>query len=144
MRWSNAFIPTLREDPADAEAVSHRLLVRAGYVRQLMSGVYSLLPLGLRVVAKISGILREEMDRIGAQEFRLPALHPAALWQRSGRWEHMGEEMFRLQDRNGADVGLGMTHEEAIVSLARSEVDSYKQFPFSLFQIQNLLLRHIM
>lgn len=135
MRWSNAFIPTLREDPADAEAVSHRLLVRAGYVRQLMSGVYSLLPLGLRVVAKISGIVREEMNRIGAQEFRLPALHPAELWQRSGRWEQMGEEMFRLRDRKGADVGLGMTHEEVFASIA-AELRSYKQLPQIWYQLQ--------
>lgn len=135
MHWSNAFIPTLREDPADAEAVSHRLLVRAGYVRQLMSGVYSLLPLGFRVVAKISGILREEMDRIGAQEFRLPALQPAALWQRSGRWEHMGDEMFRLQDRKGAELGLGMTHEEVFANMA-AEVRSYKQLPQIWYQVQ--------
>ena len=91
MRWSQAFIPTLRDDPADAEAVSHKLLVRAGFVRQLMSGVYSLLPLGVRVCRKIEGILRDEMERIGAQEFALPAIHPAELWQRTGRWEAMGE-----------------------------------------------------
>ena len=135
MRWSDAFVPTLREDPADAEAVSHRLLVRAGYVRQLMSGVYSLLPLGLRVVHKITAIVRSEMDRIGAQEFRLPALHPAEIWQRSGRWESMGEEMFRLVDRKGADVGLGMTHEEIFTTLA-SELRSYKQLPQIWYQIQ--------
>ena len=135
MRWSNAFIPTLREDPADAEALSHRLLVRAGYVRQLMSGVYSLLPLGYRVVAKISAILREEMNAIGAQEFRLPALHPAELWQRSGRWEQMGDEMFRLRDRKGADVGLGMTHEEVFASIA-AELRSYKQLPQIWYQLQ--------
>jgi len=135
MRWSEAFIPTLRDDPADAEAVSHRLLVRAGYVRQLMSGVYSLLPLGLRVTSKISKILREEMDAIGAQEFRLPALHPAELWQRSGRWEGMGDEMFRLRDRKGAEVGLGMTHEEVFASIA-SELRSYKQLPQIWYQLQ--------
>jgi prolyl-tRNA synthetase len=135
MHWSDAFIPTLREDPADAEAVSHRLLVRAGYVRQLMSGVYSLLPLGHRVARKITAIVREEMDRIGAQEFRLPALHPAEVWQRSGRWETMGEEMFRLVDRKGADVGLGMTHEEVFATLA-TELRSYKQLPQIWYQIQ--------
>jgi prolyl-tRNA synthetase len=135
MRWSNAFIPTLREDPADAEAVSHRLLVRAGYMRQLMSGVYSMLPLGFRVVDKITRIVRQEMDRIGGQEFRLPALHPAEVWQRSGRWESMGDEMFRLVDRKGADVGLGMTHEE-IFALIASEMRSYKQLPQIWYQIQ--------
>lgn len=95
MRWSHAFVPTLRDDPADAEAVSHKLLVRAGLVRQLSAGIYSLLPLGWRVCQKVERIVREEMERIGAQEFRLPALHPAELWQRSGRWQVMGEEMFR-------------------------------------------------
>ncbi len=102
MRWSKTFIPTLRDDPADAEATSHRLLVRAGCVRQLMSGVYSLLPLGFRVCHKIAKIVREEMDRIGAQEFSLPAIQPAEIWKRSGRWETMGEEMFRLRDRRAA------------------------------------------
>jgi prolyl-tRNA synthetase len=135
MRWSNAFIPTLREDPADAEAVSHRLLVRAGYMRQLMSGVYSMLPLGFRVVEKITRIVRQEMERIGGQEFRLPALHPADVWKRSGRWETMGDEMFRLVDRKGADVGLGMTHEE-IFALIASEMRSYKQLPQIWYQIQ--------
>ncbi len=95
MRWSHAFIPTLRDDPSDAEAVSHKLLVRAGFIRQLMAGVYSLAPLGVRVCQKIMKIAREEMNGIGGQEFQLPALHPAGLWQRSGRWESMGEEMFR-------------------------------------------------
>ena len=102
MRWSQSFIPTLRDDPADAEAMSHKLLVRAGFVRQLTSGVYSLLPLGLRVCRKISNLVRREMDAIGGQEFSLPALHPAEIWQRSGRWQTMGEEMFRIKDRRGA------------------------------------------
>ncbi len=135
MRWSQAFIPTLRDDPADAEAASHKLLVRAGFIRQLMSGVYSLLPLGMRVCSKITAIVRSEMDGIGAQEFRLPAIHPAELWQRSGRWETMGEEMFRLRDRRGADVGLGMTHEEVFASIA-AELRSYKQLPQIWYQIQ--------
>jgi prolyl-tRNA synthetase len=135
LRWSHAFLPTLRDDPADAEAASHKLLVRAGYVRQLMSGVYSLLPLGFRVCQKITAIVRREMDGIGAQEFRLPALHPAELWQRSGRWEVMGDEMFRLRDRRGSDIGLGMTHEEVFATLA-SELRSYRELPQIWYQIQ--------
>jgi prolyl-tRNA synthetase len=135
VRWSEAFIPTLRDDPADAEAASHKLLVRAGYVRQLMAGAYSLLPLGQRVCQKITRIVRAEMDAIGGQEFKLPALHPAELWKRSGRWEAMGEEMFRLVDRKGADVALGMTHEEVFATLA-GELRSYKQLPQIWYQIQ--------
>jgi prolyl-tRNA synthetase family II len=135
VRWSQLFIPTLRDDPADAEAISHKLLVRAGFVRQLMSGVYSLLPLGFRVCQKIEKITREEMNGIGAQEFLLPSIQPADLWQRSGRWETMGEEMFRLTDRKGADIGLGMTCEEVFASLA-AELRSYKQLPQIWYQIQ--------
>ncbi|HCB37759.1 MAG TPA: proline--tRNA ligase [Acidimicrobiaceae bacterium] len=135
MRWSTAFIPTLREAPADAEAASHRLLVRGGFVRQLHSGHYTLLPLGLRVHEKVADIVRREMDAIGAQEFHLPALHPAELWQRSGRWELMGEEMFRLRDRAERDLVLAMTHEEAMALLA-TELKSYKELPQSWYQIQ--------
>lgn len=135
MRWTQAFIPTLRDDPADAEAVSHRLLVRAGFVRQLMAGVYALLPLGWRVCQKITTVVREEMDRIGAQEFSLPALHPGETWKRSGRWEAMGEEMFRLRDRRGGDLCLGMTHEEIFATLA-TELRSYRDLPQIWYQIQ--------
>jgi len=135
VRWSNAFVPTLRDDPADAEAVSHKLLVRAGFVRQLMAGVYSLLPLGFRVVSKVTRIVREEMARVGAQEFRLPAIHPAEIWQRSGRWDSVGAEMFRFQDRKSADVALGMTHEEIFAHIA-AELRSYKELPQIWFQIQ--------
>jgi prolyl-tRNA synthetase len=135
VRWSRSFIPTLRDDPADAEAVSHRLLVRAGYVRQLTAGVYSLLPLGVRVCAKISRIVRREMDAIGGQEFSLPALHPAELWERSGRWQTMGDEMFRLKDRRGASFALGMTHEEVFAQIA-SELRSYRQLPQLWYQLQ--------
>ncbi|HVH20480.1 MAG TPA: proline--tRNA ligase [Myxococcota bacterium] len=135
MRWSESFFPTLRDDPADAEAVSHKLLVRAGFVRQLMSGAYSLLPLGQRVWLKIVAILRHEMGAIGAQEFRLPALHPAEVWQRSGRWSSVGDEMFRMKDRRGADIALGMTHEEIFATLA-GELRSYKQLPQIWYQIQ--------
>jgi len=135
VRWSQAFIPTLRDDPADAEAVSHKLLVRAGFIRQLSSGLYSLLPLGFRVCQKITEIVRSEMGAIGAQEFRLPAIHPAEIWQHSGRWEAMGEEMFRLEDRRGAEMALGMTHEEIFASIA-CELRSYKQLPQIWYQIQ--------
>ncbi len=136
MRWSQAFIPTLRDDPADAEAASHRLLVRAGYIRQLMSGSYSILPLGMRVCDKICRIVREEMNAIGGQQFELPCLHPAELWQRSGRWERMGDEMFRVKDRRGVDHALGVTHEEVFASLA-SELRSYRQLPQIWYQIQS-------
>ena len=118
MRWSDSFIPTLRDAPGDATAASHRLLVRAGFIRQLHSGHYSLLPLGLRVHNKVADVVRAEMDAIGAQEFLLPAMHPGDLWRRSGRWSLMGSEMFRLRDRNDADVVLGMTHEEVFAVLA--------------------------
>ena len=104
MRWSKAFIPTLRDDPADAEAVSHKLLVRGGFMRQLMAGSYSLLPLGQRVARKITAIVRDEMDKIGAQECELPCMHPREVWERSGRWNAVGDEMFRLRDRREADV----------------------------------------
>ncbi len=136
MRWSQYFIPTLREDPADAEVVSHKLLLRAGLMRQLASGVYSYLPLAQRVAVKVMQILREEMNRIGGQEFYLPALHPRELWEESGRWSVMGDEMFKLQDRKGADMCLGMTHEEVFTSIARNELRSYKQLPQVWYQIQ--------
>src|SRR5215213_6765232 len=136
MRWSRYFIPTLREDPADAEVISHKLLLRAGLVRQLSAGIYSLLPLGQRVALKVMQILREEMNAIGGQEFYLPALHPAEIWQESGRWDAIGDEMFRLKDRKGADLCLGMTHEEVFTSIARGEIRSYKQLPQVWYQIQ--------
>jgi len=136
MRWSDAFIPTLREDPADAEVASHRLLVRAGYIRQLTAGVYSLLPLAQRVRLKIIQIIREEMNRIGGQEFLLPAIHPAEVWKESGRWEVMGDNMFRLRDRKGADMALGMTHEEIFTTIARNSINSYRQLPQVWYQIQ--------
>ena len=136
MRWSSAFIPTLREDPADAEAVSHKLLVRAGYVRQLMAGVYSMTPLAFRSLRKVESIIREEMERIGAQEFRLPCLHPKEIWERSGRWDSVGEEMFRLKDRREADLALGMTHEEVFAHHA-TELRSYKSLPQTWYQFQS-------
>jgi prolyl-tRNA synthetase len=131
-------IPTLREDPAEAGAPSHRLLLRGGYIRQLMAGHYSLLPLAVRVRLKVIGIIREEMNRIGAQEILMPVMHPAELWQRSGRWEIMGDEMFRLKDRKGAELALGMTHEEVVTSLS-AELNSYRQLPQMWYQFQTKL-----
>ena len=136
MRWSNYFIPTLREDPADAEVVSHKLLVRAGLIRQLAAGFYSYLPLAQRAVIKISNIIREEMNTIGGQEFFFPAVHPAELWQESGRWQLMGPNMFRLKDRKGGDYCLSMTHEEVFTDVARNHLRSYKQLPQVWYQIQ--------
>ena len=136
MRWSQYFIPTLREDPADAEVVSHKLLLRAGLIRQLGAGIYSYLPLAQRVALKVMAILREEMKRVGGQEFYLPALHPAEIWKESGRWEAIGEEMFRLKDRKDGDMCLGMTHEEVFTAIARNELRSYKQLPQVWYQIQ--------
>ena len=134
-RWSKLFIPTLREAPADAEVASHKLLLRAGYIRQLGAGIYSYLPLGLRAIHKIVGIVREEMDTIG-QEFLLPTLNPRELWEESGRWTGMGDNMFRLKDRKGAELCLAMTHEEVMTSIARNELRSYKQLPQIWYQIQ--------
>ncbi|MCI0426903.1 MAG: proline--tRNA ligase [Nitrospiraceae bacterium] len=130
------FIPTLREAPADAEVPSHILLLRGGYIRQLAAGIYSYLPLGQRVMNKITQIIREELDRMGAQEFYLPALHPAEIWQESGRWEAMGQNMFRLKDRASRDMCLGMTHEEVFTAIARSEIRSYRDLPQTWYQIQ--------
>ncbi len=124
MRFSKMFIPTLREVPADAEAASHVLMLRAGYVRQLAAGLYIYLPLGIRVMEKINRILREEMNAIGAQEFSLPILHPAEIWQQTGRWHDIGPEMFRLKDRKGSDLALAMTHEEVVTWLAAREIPS--------------------
>ena len=136
MRWSKLFMPTLREDPADAEVTSHRLLVRAGYIRQLTAGVYSLLPLAQRVRLKVMQIIREEMNRIGGQEFFLPALHPAEIWKESGRFEVMGDNMFRLRDRKNTELCLGMTHEEVFTSIARNSISSYRQLPLVWYHIQ--------
>src|SRR5713226_322869 len=135
-RWTQLFIPTLREAPADAEVASHKFLVRAGYIRQLAAGIYSYLFLGQRSFNKITAIVREEMDRIG-QEFYLPALHPRELWEVSGRWSVMGDNLFRLKDRKGADLCLGMTHEENMTEIARKELRSYKQLPQIWYQIQS-------
>lgn len=134
MRWSQAFIPTLREAPADAEAVSHKLLVRGGFIRQLAAGSYTMLPLGQRVRLKVGGIIREEMNAIGGQELMLPTLHPAEIWRKSGRYELMGDNLFRLSDRKDADLVLGMTEEEIFAMLA-SELFSYRQLPQIWYQM---------
>ena len=134
-RWSQLFIPTLREAPADAEVASHKLLLRAGYIRQLGAGIYSQLFLGNRAINKIVAIVREEMDTIG-QEMHLPALNPMEVWAESGRWASMGDNMFRLKDRKGAELCLAMTHEEVMTSIARTELRSYKQLPQIWYQIQ--------
>src|SRR6516162_9045907 len=134
--WSKLFIPTLREAPADAEVASHKYLVRAGYIRQLTAGIYSFLFLGHRAMLKIANVVREEMDTIG-QEYLLPTLHPREIWEASGRWTVMGDNMFRLKDRGGRDLCLGMTHEEVMTEIARKELRSYKQLPQIWYQIQS-------
>ncbi|RME66131.1 MAG: proline--tRNA ligase [Nitrospirae bacterium] len=139
MRYSQALIPTLREMPSEAEAVSHKLLVRGGFVRQLASGLYIFLPLGWRVMNKINNIIREEMNSIGAQELFMTVLHPAEVWQKTGRWYEIGDEMFRLKDRTGRDMCLGMTHEEIMAWLASKEIRSYRDLPQIWYQIQTKL-----
>ena len=136
MRLSHSLVPTLREDPADAEAISHKLMLRAGLVRQLAAGIYVWLPLGQRVLDKVNGIIRQEMNAIGGQEMTMPVLHPAEIWRESGRWDAIGAEMFRLKDRNDRDMCLGMTHEEVIAWLAAREIRSYRDLPQIWYQIQ--------
>ena len=134
MRWTSFFSPTLRDAPADAEAPSHKLLVRGGFIRQLHSGHYTLLPLAFRVRKKIIKIIEEEMDEIGGQEVQMPTLQPSAIWKESGRWESMGDIMFRLEDRHGGEAALGVTAEEIFATVA-SEISSYKQLPQMWYQI---------
>ncbi|HUK39383.1 MAG TPA: proline--tRNA ligase, partial [Candidatus Acidoferrales bacterium] len=136
MRWSKTFIPTLKEDPADAEVISHKLLVRAGFIRQISRGIYDYLPLATRVIRRIETIVRQEMDRAGAQELLLPIASPAELWQESGRWDVYGKELVRFKDRHDRDFCLGPTHEEVITDLVRRVVRSYRELPFNLYQIQ--------
>ncbi|MBO8170979.1 MAG: proline--tRNA ligase [Bacillaceae bacterium] len=136
MKQSRMFIPTLREVPAEAEIASHQLLLRAGFIRQLVSGVYTYLPLGYRVLRKIEQIVREEMNRAGAQELLMPAIQPAELWKETGRWDAYGPELMRLKDRHDRDFVLGPTHEEVITSLVRDHINTYKKLPLNLYQIQ--------
>ncbi|MCD7880000.1 MAG: proline--tRNA ligase [Candidatus Gastranaerophilales bacterium] len=137
MKMSNLFVQTLREFPSDAEVISHKLLVRAGYIRKLSNGIYNYLPLMWRVIKKVENIVREEMDRAGAQELLMPFVQPAELWLESGRWEVYGKELMRLKDRHGREMCLGPTHEEIITSVAREGIRSYKQLPVNLYQIQS-------
>lgn len=139
MRFSKMFIPTLRESPTEAEAISHILMLRAGYVRQVAAGIYIYLPLGWRVINRINKIIKEEMELIGAQEISMPVLHPAEIWQQTGRWFEIKEEMFRLKDRCGRDMCLGMTHEEIITWLAGREIRSYRDLPQVWYQIHTKL-----
>lgn len=136
MRFSSSHIPTLRETPADAEVASHKLLLRAGMVRKLTSGIYTYLPLGLRLLDKLSRVVREEMNAAGFQEILMPTVQPADLWRESGRWDHYGKELLRFRDRNGRDYCLGPTHEEVVTALVRDEVRSYRQLPVRIFQVQ--------
>lgn len=136
MRLSKIFLKTLKEDPKEAEVISHKLLMRAGMIRKLASGVYSYLPMGIKVLRKIENIVREELSKAGAQEIMMPVLQPSELWQESGRWDKMGPEMMRLKDRHDRDFVLGPTHEEVITDIVRREVKSYKELPLNLYQIQ--------
>ena len=136
MRWSRCYIPTLKEAPSDAEVVSHKLLVRAGMIRKLTSGIYTFMPMGLRALNKVAAIVREEMNRAGAQEVLMPMVQPADLWQETGRWEFYGPELWRLKDRNEREFCLGPTHEEIFTDIVRNEVSSYRQLPLNLYQIQ--------
>lgn len=137
MRYSRSLIPTLKENPADAEVVSHKLMVRAGMLRQVARGIYDLLPLGLRVVRKVERIVREEMDRSGAQEILMPTVCPAELWQETGRWDHYGKELLRIRDRSDRDFCYGPTHEEVVTDIVRREVRSYRDLPLNLYQVQS-------
>ena len=139
MRYSRLFIPTLKEAPAEAEAISHKLMVRAGFVRQLAAGLYIYLPLGIRVMEKINRIIREEMNAIGGQEVTMPVLNPAEVWQQTGRWDAIGDEMFRLKDRGGRDMCLAMTHEETMTWLAAHDLRSYRDLPQIWYQVQTKL-----
>lgn len=136
MRYSQLFIPTLKETPAEAEVISHRLMIRAGMIRKLAAGIYSILPLGLRVLRNVENIIRDEMNKAGAQEVFLPCIQPAELWQESGRWELYGKDLLRIKDRHGRDFCFGPTHEEVITDIVRKEVRSYRQMPINLYQIQ--------
>ena len=136
MFWSKIFIPTLKDSPQDAEVISHQLMLRAGMIRKVSSGIYTWLPLGLKVLRKIENIVREEMDQSGAQEVLMPMVHPKELWEETKRWDKMGPELLRLKDRHDREFCLGPTHEEVITDLVRNNVKSYKELPLNVYQIQ--------
>ncbi|MBW2631528.1 MAG: proline--tRNA ligase, partial [Deltaproteobacteria bacterium] len=136
MRYSEMFLPTTKETPSDAEIVSHQLMLRAGMIRKLAGGIYAYLPLGYRVIRKVENIVREEMNRAGAQEVFMPAVQPAELWMESGRWSMYGKELLRVKDRHNRDYCIGPTHEEVITALVRDEIQTYRQLPRNLYQIQ--------
>jgi len=136
MRWSKALIPTHKEDPSDAETTSHKLMLRSGCIRKLTSGVYNYLPLGRRALLKVEAIVREEMDAIGCQEILMPVVSPCELWRETGRWDVLGKELWRVRDRNGREFALGPTHEEVVTDIVRNEVRSYRELPFTVYQIQ--------
>ncbi|HSN56521.1 MAG TPA: hypothetical protein VLT32_17770, partial [Candidatus Sulfomarinibacteraceae bacterium] len=136
MRWTQTFIHTLRQDPSDAEVVSHRLMVRAGFISKVAAGIYNYLPLATRSLAKLSAIIREEMAGAGSAELVMPAVQPAELWQDSGRWAQYGPELLRIKDRHDRDFCFGPTHEEVITDIVRGTATSYRQLPVNLFQIQ--------
>ena len=135
MRLSKAFMKTYKEAPKEAEVISHKLMLRASMIKRLASGVYSYLPLGNRVLRKVENIVREEMDKSGAQEVHLPVLQPADLWKESGRWLAYGPELMRFKDRHDREFALGPTHEEVITDITRNEINSYKNLPMNLYQI---------
>ena len=129
MKMSQLVVPTLREDPSEAEVISHKLLLRAGFIRRVAAGVYTYLPLGFKVLQKVSNIVREEMNRAGAQEVFMPVLLPAELWQETGRWDSVGPALVKWKDRNDRDMALAMTHEESLTDILKTELESYKQLP---------------
>ena len=136
MRYADLFLPTLKDVPSEAEVISHQYMLRAGMIRKLASGIYSFLPVGLRALRKVENAIREEMNRAGAQEVFLPSVQPAELWEETGRWDLMGDEMLRFKDRHQRDFCYGPTHEEVVTDLVRREVRSYRDLPLNLYQIQ--------
>ena len=143
MKYSEFFIPTVKDIPSDAEIISHKLMIKAGLVRQQSSGQYSFLPIGYKVLSKIEKIIREEMNNIGAAEILMPSIQPSELWQESGRWENYGPELLRLKDRHDRDYCVGPTFEEVITDLIRRDLNSYKQLPLNLYQISSKFRRKL-
>jgi prolyl-tRNA synthetase len=136
MKFSEYFIPTLREEPAEAEVISHKLMMRAGMIRKVAAGIYNYLPLGLKMIRKVEQIVRDEMNKAGAIELLMPSVCPSELWKESKRWDFYGKELLRLKDRHNREFCIGPTHEEVITDLVRKEIKSYKQLPVNFYQIQ--------